>query len=192
MRSLHQIALVIAVVSAGCSTGDLAAGRQAAELATRVGDEPAAPQYVTAEPRTNANLAFDGSWAVSWCDRNRPERECGRFNLQLVQDGETLCGSYFGARPGLSQVDEGDARAVKGQVLGDTAVLTVRSGRSGVIYLVRLLMDSDNLRWKVVDTVLDGNGDVDVVASDTTMRRDTGSNAQASHRRDKADCNQAR
>lgn len=77
---------------------------------------------------------------------------------------------------------------MKGQVVGSSAVLTVRSGRSGVIYLVRLSQQNGRLHWKVVDTVLDSDTDVDLIALDTSLEKDGTPLAAAQYHEDKAAC----
>lgn len=115
--------------------------------------------------------SFDGEWAVQWCDRDDPKAECGGFFLSLVQRGDRLCGTYDGARVRLSQLDEGDARAIHGVAIGKDAVLTIESARSGDIHLVRATVRGDAMRWRIVDTIRDADGDIDVLAYDNTLKR---------------------
>ena len=188
MKSLVQLTLLIVLAAAGCSARNLAVQGSTPGMAPPSSGEVSTSPQATGEPGPGRAITFDGSWAVSWCDRKRPERECGAFRLQLIQDDDRLCGSFFGARPGLSQIDEGEPRAVKGQVVGSSAVLTVRSGRSGVIYLVRLSQQNGRLHWKVVDTVLDSDTDVDLIALDTSLEKDGTPLAAAQYDEDKAAC----
>ena len=87
-------------------------------------------------PAQGAKSDFSGEWGVEWCDKADPKADCGGFSVSLAQEGDRLCGSYSGARVRLTQIDEGGSRAIHGVVVGDTAVLTIESGRSGAIYLV--------------------------------------------------------
>ena len=110
-----------------------------------------------------------GKWAVEWCDKTAPERECGGFSVDLQQDGDRIDGESFGARVGLSQIDEGGE--VHGIALGDAAVLTVESVRSGAIYLVKATRRGDCLQWNVRDTVRLQQQDIDIVAMDDVLAR---------------------
>ncbi len=114
---------------------------------------------------------FDGEWSVQWCDRTAPDADCGGFSLSLVQQGDRLCGTYDGARVRLSQLDEGAPRAIHGVVIGNDAVLTIESARSGDIHLVHASVRGDAMRWRVVDTVHEVEGDIDIIALDDTLRR---------------------
>lgn len=125
---------------------------------------------------------FDGEWSVRWCDRNDPTAECGGFLLSLVQHGDRLCGSYSGARVRLSQLDEGDARAIRGVAIGSDAVLTIESARSGDIHLVRATVRGDAMHWRIVDTVHDVDGDIDVLAYDNTLERQAPETPVSEHR----------
>lgn len=114
---------------------------------------------------------FDGEWAVEWCDKTAPEADCGGFTIALVQQGDRLCGTYDGARVRLSQLDEGGARAIHGLAIGNDAVLTIESARSGDIHLVRASVRGDAMQWRIVDTIREVDGDIDVIALDDTLRR---------------------
>lgn len=114
---------------------------------------------------------FEGSWHVPWCDASRPGTDCGGFSVTLIEREGRLCGTYDGARVGLTQIDEGRGNAIKGIRIGNSAVVTLKSARSGDIYLVRAELQGDRLAWKVIDDVHDAEGDVDVVATDDTLQR---------------------
>ncbi len=114
---------------------------------------------------------FTGEWSVKWCDKTDLNADCGGFSVSLVQNGDRLCGSYSGARVRLTQIDEGGSRAIHGVVVGDTAILTVESGRSGAIYLVSAYMRGDRIRWKMRDTVREAEQDIDIIAADDELER---------------------
>lgn len=116
-----------------------------------------------------ASADFSGTWSVRWCDRSNPKLECGGFNLDLIQDGERLCGDFGGALVNLRQVDEG---RVTGSVVGHTAIIAAASQRSESVVLVRAELSGDALRWKQVDTVVEGNGDISVIATDEKLIRE--------------------
>lgn len=115
--------------------------------------------------------AFSGEWSVEWCDKSDSKADCGGFSVSLAQVGDQLCGSYSGARVRLTQIDEGGSRAIRGVVVGGTAVLTVESGRSGAIYLVSADVRGDRMRWKLRDTVREADQDIDIIASDEELAR---------------------
>lgn len=112
---------------------------------------------------------FSGKWNVEWCDKTRPEVQCGGFSVDLRRRGELLTGESFGARVGLSQIDEGGL--VHGIVIGSTAVMTIQSLRSGSIYLVKASIVGDCMHWQVRDTVHSAEQDIDIVAFDDVLSR---------------------
>ncbi len=112
---------------------------------------------------------FSGAWSVRWCDRSNPKLDCGGFNLDLIQDGERLCGDFGGALVNLRQVDEG---RVSGSVVGHTAIIAVASQRSESVVLVRAEHSGDSLHWKQIDTLVEGNGDIAVIAVDERLTRE--------------------
>lgn len=120
------------------------------------------------EPRS-ADADVRGIWSVQWCDTSAPDIDCGGFGVDLLQTSDTIRGEYFGARPKLSQIDEGGV--IHGVVVGNTAVLTVESRRSGAIYLVQATVHGDCMRWTLRDTVREPEGDIDLIALDEVLTR---------------------
>lgn len=119
---------------------------------------------------------LSGAWGSDRCSESGQEASCGTFVLYLVQSKDRICGSYFGARPHLSQVDEGEPRSVLGVVVGNTAVVSIESGRNGAIYLGTARKSGRTLRWQAVGTIKKpSSGDVDFIASDQSMKRKVGS-----------------
>ncbi len=123
---------------------------------------------VSASPAHSKRADFSGTWSVQWCSKTDPSIDCGGFNVSLVQRDESICGDFGGALVGLRQVDEG---TVVGSAVGDTAILAVESLRSQAIVLVRAERSGDTLRWKVIDDVKRGSGDIDVIALDDILIR---------------------
>jgi len=146
---------------------------------------PALLACASARPAHAGKPAFDGEWSVKWCDKTDPDADCGGFSLSLVQDGDRLCGTYDGARVRLSQLDEGDPRAIRGAVVGNVAILTIESQRSGDIYLVRASLQGDTLHWRVLETIKDIEGDIDIIAYDDALKRQSRGQA-VSQRREEA------
>lgn len=128
---------------------------------------PLVAAQVSARP-----VRFSGVWGVDWCSASDPDTDCGRFVLYLVQSGNRICGSYFGARPGLSQIDEGGPRSVLGVAVGATAVLSLKSERSGAIYLATARKSRNTLAWKPEATIEKAEHvDLDIVALDENLAR---------------------
>lgn len=109
---------------------------------------------------------FSGTWSTQWCDRTRPDLDCGGFRVTLVQKGDTLCGDFSGALVNLRQVDEGD---LSGRVEDGVALLDVRSGRNGSVVRVRITRVGANLHWKDEGTVREGGSDISVIALDDVL-----------------------
>lgn len=126
---------------------------------------------VTHQPSTNTD--FSGSWSVQWCDKTEPEADCGGFDIDLTQAGDKISGDAFGARVRLAQIDEGGI--IHGIAVGNTAILTIESLRSGGIYLVKAAVDGNCMRWEVRDTIRKAERDIDIIALDDvlTKRRET-------------------
>lgn len=138
----------------------------------------AAPAFPTSESgevthQPSANTDFSGSWSVQWCDKTEPEADCGGFDIDLTQAGDKISGDAFGARVRLAQIDEGGI--IHGIAVGNTAILTIESLRSGGIYLVKAAVDGNCMRWEVRDTIRKAERDIDIIALDDvlTKRRET-------------------
>ena len=118
---------------------------------------------------------LSGVWGSDRCNGSGQEASCGTFVLYLVQNKDRICGSYFGGRPYLSQVDEGEPRSVLGVVVGNTAVVSIEGGRNGAIYLGTARKSGNTLRWQAVGTIRKpSSGDVDFIASDQSMKKKAG------------------
>lgn len=114
---------------------------------------------------------FDGEWRVQWCDRSRPDLECGGFGLVLVERDGRICGTYYGSRINVSQLDEGADRAVRGSSDGRIAELTIESERSGNVYAATASVSDLALSWKVIRTLRETNRDIDIIAMDERLER---------------------
>lgn len=114
---------------------------------------------------------FNGTWSTQWCDRTRPDLDCGGFRVRLVQTGDTLCGDFSGALVNLRQVDEGE---LSGRVEDGVALLDVRSGRNDSVVRVRVTRVGPNLHWKDAGTVREGGSDISVIALDDVLEPDPG------------------
>ena len=112
---------------------------------------------------------FSGTWSTRWCDRTRPDLDCGGFRVTLVQTGDMLCGDFTGALVNLRQVDEGD---LTGRVEDGGALLDVRSDRNDSVVRVRVTRVGANLHWKDEGTVREGGSDISVIALDDVLEPD--------------------
>lgn len=117
----------------------------------------------------SANTDFSGSWSVQWCDKTDPEADCGRFDIDLTQAGDKISGDAFGARVRLAQIDEGGI--IHGIAIGNTAILTIESLRSGGIYLIKAAVDGNCMRWKMRDTIRKAERDIDIIALDDVLTK---------------------
>lgn len=117
--------------------------------------------------------SFDGSWHIKWCHPTRADLDCGGFSITLIEKQDRICGTYGGARVNLHQIDEGAPDSIKGIRVGNTAALTVESARSGAIYLIRADLTPNGLAWKYVDEVRRADSDIDIIAMDEVLARNT-------------------
>ncbi|GAB3380750.1 hypothetical protein [Lysobacter fragariae] len=124
---------------------------------------------VEVEPTQAAKPDFTGDWSVQWCDKTDPAAECGGFDVTLAQAGDKISGESFGARVRLAQTDEGGI--IHGIAVGNTAVLTVESLRSGGIYLIQATVDGRCMRWKIRETVHQVEQDIDIIAMDDVLTK---------------------
>lgn len=134
---------------------------------------------------------LSGVWGSDRCGESDQEASCGTFVLYLVQNKDRICGSYFGGRAHLSQVDEGEPRSVLGVVVGNTAVVSIESGRNGAIYLGSARKSGGTLHWQTAETIKKpSSDDVDLIASSQSMKRKTGNTTAEDIARVRQECSQ--
>lgn len=139
-----SVSIVLLLVAGGCAS------------AFESGEVPGSPS------------GFSGSWSVDWCNPDRPDLECGGFSVTLRQTGKRVCGEYGGALVNLRQIDEGFVDGIEES--DGTAVVDVRSGRNGDILRVRITRATDDLAWKVLETLSEGGGDISIIAMDELLK----------------------
>ena len=162
--------LITLLLGAQACTQPAAQDRPFSQPASATSTPHSAAAISSKQPGSDAAAnPFDGEWAVAWCDKSRPEVDCGGFNLGLIQNGNRLCGTYDSARVGLVQVDEGGR--ITGAASSGTALLTVESERSGGKYTAAVSISGDQLRWKLQDTLQEGTRDIDIIAIDEKLAR---------------------
>lgn len=124
-------------------------------------------------PARAAKPDFNGAWSVRWCDKENPERECGAFNLYLVQDGNRLCGEHQMATVGLGRLDEGQPGSVLGSVSGNRATVVIDATRSGAKYMATAERTGNRLEWRIVGMVLAGeSAEPTIIPQKDTLTRD--------------------
>lgn len=164
--AVFRVSAAVAVLacglgSAGCATGSASGANAGRDEAT---GEAASPV---------------GAWTADLCDRPDPAMECGSFVLHLIRTEEGLCGEHFVATPGAARLDEGDPGSVLGSGRGGDAVLVVRSGRNGALYMGRVQRRGAGLVWTRVGMVDKGSDDEPPILPDTlTLQRDDSPAAQ--------------
>ena len=132
---------------------------------------------------------FSGVWGSDRCGNAGKEASCGALVIYLVQKKDRICGSYFGTRQHLSQVDEGEPRSVRGLVVGNTAVVSIESGRNGAIYLGTARKSGGTLHWEVVETIRKASsGDMDLIASNQSMKKKAGNATAEDFARIRREC----
>ena len=99
---------------------------------------------------------FSGVWSVNWCDKAKPDRDCGGFSLYLVQEGDRICGEHQVATVGLGRLDEGDPGTVLGSVDGNTATVVIDATRTGAKYLATAKRSGNRIQWRLVGMVKAG------------------------------------
>ncbi|WP_142125497.1 hypothetical protein [Pseudoxanthomonas sp. 3HH-4] len=136
-------------------------------------------------PAQPVEADFNGSWSVQWCDKTDPDADCGGFDVDLAQVGDKISGESFGARARLAQIDEGGI--VHGIAIGNTAVLTIESLRSGGIYLVEATIEGRCMHWKMRDTIRRSERDIDIIAGEDVLTK-ASNPSSSSEAKQKIDC----
>ncbi len=127
----------------------------------------------TIPPANGAKPDFNGAWTVQWCDKANPGRDCGAFNLYLVQDGDRLCGEHQVATVGLGRLDEGQPGSVLGTVNGNRATVVIDATRSGAKYMATAERVGNRLQWRIVGMVLAGeSAEATIIPQKDTLTRD--------------------
>lgn len=155
-----------------CTAAILLSGTACSAQTPATTNAPAANsdrRAVEAKPVEAVNADFSGDWSVQWCDKTDPAADCGGFDVNLTQAGDKISGDSFGARARLAQIDEGGV--IHGIAIGNTAILTIESSRSGGIYLVQATVDGRCMQWKMRDTVRKAEQDIDIIAMDDLLTK---------------------
>jgi hypothetical protein len=133
--------------------------------------------FVAVSPGAVQPVSFAGAWAEPMCAQGDREK-CGGFFLEIAQRGSHLCGEHFAATPGLGRLDEGEPRSVIGTVVGNTAVVSITSGRDGTEFFAHIRRVGSRLTWKVVERVREGDGTGSLVPHVTSLVPDKSENLE--------------
>ena len=99
---------------------------------------------------------FSGRWEIELCYGGK-DKPCGAAHFSLLQNGTRICGDHTFYTAGAGRMNEGSPGSVRGVVIGDTAVLVVRSGRNGALVLGKATRAGQNLRWQSLEEIDPGN-----------------------------------
>ena len=119
---------------------------------------------------------FTGTWMVDLrTPAERKEKiECGTAVFKLSQAGNKIIGSHSMATPRCGRINDGGEGSVKGLVVGETAVLTVTSARSGQIVLGSAKVRAGSLHWQVSEEIKAGEpeGDSGLILQSGVLRKE--------------------
>lgn len=124
---------------------------------------------------TADNPPFSGTWSIdlrSTRERKNNE-ECGSATFMLTQKGNRVIGDHQMATVGCGRMNAGGDEAVKGVVVGNTAVLVVTSGRNGAVVMGRATRKGDALVWEPLENIAPGDPPTDapLILGAATLRR---------------------
>jgi len=110
-----------------------------------------------------ADRKFSGTWSI---DLRTPEQkaqnaDCGEASFVLKQRGSAITGSHTMATVGCGRLNEGGEGTVKGQVVGDRALLLVTSGRNGAVVKGVATLKNGGLFWETKEEVKAGEPEGD-------------------------------
>ena len=106
---------------------------------------------------------FDGRWTIDLRTpaQVRAKAECGSAIFVLEQDGQRVTGDHQMATAGCGRLNEGGQGSVQGVAHGNSAELTVTSGRNGEVVRGRATRVGSSLRWRVLEQVRPGEPEGD-------------------------------
>lgn len=116
-----------------------------------------------AMPACAAEVDFTGNWSIDLRSTAERERgvECGSASFSLSQVGSKISGDHAFSTPGCGRLNEGGDGAVKGVVVGSTAVLVVTSGRNGAVVMGTAKRDKNLLHWNTEEEIRSGEPESD-------------------------------
>ena len=104
------------------------------------------------------SVDFSGSWSIDLRTPAERQRkvECGIATFKLSQVGAKIVGDHIFATANCGRINEGGPEAVKGVVIGSTAVLVVTSGRNGGIVMGKASIKNGFLHWQTLEEIKPG------------------------------------
>jgi hypothetical protein len=102
-----------------------------------------------------ADTKFSGTWSIDLRtpDQRAQNAECGKASFVLRQVGKEITGSHTMATVGCGRLNEGGEGTVKGQVVGNRALLLVTSGRNGATVKGVATLRNNALFWETKEQV---------------------------------------
>ncbi|HZX81611.1 MAG TPA: hypothetical protein VFE72_11745 [Lysobacter sp.] len=120
----------------------------------------------------SAATRFAGAWKVDWCGPGQRDADCAFFTAYLVQDGDRICGTHYGADARQNRMDEGAMPSILGTARADVASIEIRSARNDSLSRARLDAVPGGIRWTTLDSPQDGvNGEPAFVPDRDVLRR---------------------
>ncbi|WP_146168173.1 hypothetical protein [Pseudomonas mangrovi] len=101
---------------------------------------------------------FSGEWSIDLRSEQQKQQmaECGAAHFNLTQAGERITGSHQFYTVGCGRINEGGPESVNGIAIGNTAILSVRSERTGTIVLGKATLEGDSLSWESLEEIYPG------------------------------------
>ena len=140
------------------------------------------PMHARASTRSSS-----GAWSVQCCDKTNPQRDCGGFTLDLVQDGNRLCGEHPIATVGLRRLDKGSPGSVLGSADGNKATVVIEAARTGARYLTTAEHSDVRLKWRIVGMVNTGESSEPIIIPQQTVLARDAQRKTAAHLQDVKD-----
>ena len=134
------------------------------------------------ENRASSTTSLTGSWESLVCapPTSNELEKCDFFYLTLLQEGNAVCGQHDAGLAGASLLDEGYAGSVAGSVGATSAIVGIRSGRSGALLRARIEMRAATLVWSIVGALEPAKyPDVSSIPSEAVLRKRGGPGAGA-------------
>lgn len=122
-----------------------------------------------------AAKGFSGKWEIDL--RTPQERkqllECGTASFKLSQRGEKVSGEHSMATVGCGRLNEGGEGSVSGVARGNTAVLTVTSGRNGQVVRGTAKLEGATFHWRTQKELKPGEpkGDSGLILGSGVLKR---------------------
>lgn len=113
---------------------------------------------LTPAPAWAGKANFNGTWSIDLRSELEQKNnvDCGFATFTMVQTGDKISGDHTFFTPGCGRINEGGDGTVKGLIIGNTAVLTVTSGRNGAIVMGKATINGAVLVWQTLEEIKQG------------------------------------